>query len=143
MHEQLARLNFEKDVALLTEVFLRSRNWTVNAHQFPILDVTFNGGKPIRIRLTCDNWNELPPAEEILLADGSPWKGPTAANSIFNGGPHSVRRGPFICMRGFRGYHTHGGHVSDSWENYRAQDGNNLPGLLDQVSRAWRKAMGA
>lgn len=141
MHEALARANFEKDAALLTPVFLRSRNWTVNELQFPIMDVTFNGPHPIRIRLQCDNWNELPPLESILNADGSEWKGPATNPSIFNYG-HEITRKAFVCMRGFRGYHTHGGHASDLWDNYRAEDGNNLPGLLDQLSSAWRKIKG-
>ena len=141
MHEELAKLNFKRDVAHLTPVFLGSRNWTVNETQFPILDVTFNGTKPLRMRLACDGWDELPPAEEVLTIDGKPWSG-TSTNSIFHPNGHSVHRGPFICMRGFRGYHTHGSHVNDLWSNYRGQDGNNLPGLLDQVSRAWRAMVG-
>jgi hypothetical protein len=142
VHEALAKLNFDRDAALLTPRFLKSRNWTVNTLQFPTVDVTFNGSKPIRISLQCDNWDELPPLEKILNADGSDWTGPTTPESIFNAGPHETSRRPFICMRGFRGYHTHGGHASDLWSNYRNQDGNNLPGLLNQLSSAWRRMMG-
>ena len=109
--------------------------------QFPILDASFDGAKPLRIRLTCDNWDELPPAEQVLTVDGKPWNG-TSTNSIFHPNGHSAHHGPFICMRGFRGYHTHGSHVTDLWSNYRGQDGNNLPGLLDQLSRAWRTTVG-
>jgi hypothetical protein len=142
VHETLVRHNFDQDAAILTPLFLRSRNWSINELQFPIMDVTFKGSKPVRMRLTCDNWNELPPAEKILLTDGTPWAGPTTNPSIFNLGPHSQQGGSFVCMPGFRGYHTHGSHVSDAWSNYRGKDGNNLPGLLDQLSRAWRKIMG-
>jgi hypothetical protein len=142
VHEALARVNFDRDVALLTPVFLRSRNWTLNEVQFPILDVTFSGSKTLRIRLTCDSWDELPPAEKLLTADGSQWNG-KSTNSIFHSTGHSVHGGPFICMRGFRGYHTHSGHVNDHWSNYREQEGNNLPGLLDQLSRAWRNMVTA
>jgi hypothetical protein len=143
VHEALARSNFERDVAFLTPLFLKSRNWSINELQFPTLDVTFLGTKPLRMRLDCTDWDELPPDERILAADGSSWPGPTTNPSIFNGGPHSVRGGPFVCTAGFRGYHTHSGHTTDAWSNYRGQDGNNLVGLLDQLSRAWRKIMGA
>lgn len=142
MHEHLARLNFERDVAHLTPVFLASRRWTVNERQFPLLDVTFEGVRGLRIRLTCDGWNEFPPSEQILLPGGSAWDGPTTSGSIFNAGPHSTTGRPFVCMRGFRGYHTHNSHVADCWSNYRNQDGNSLVGLLDQLSRAWRSTMG-
>lgn len=138
VHEALARLNFERDVALLTPLFSRSRNWTVNEVQFPILDVTFEGRKPIRMRLRCDNWDELPPQEEILNVDGTPWTGPAIPTNIFNTGAHDKTGRAFICMRGFRGYHTYSSHASDLWSNYRGQDGNNLLGLLDQLSRVWR-----
>jgi len=141
VHEALARSNFDRDVAHLTSRFLESRNWTVNELQFPILDVTFLGSHPLRMRLSCDNWDELPPNEQILNVDGSPWVGPPTSPSIFNM-PHSSRRNAFICTPGFRGYHTHSSHTSDHWANYRGKDGNNLPGLLDQLSRAWRKIKG-
>jgi hypothetical protein len=45
-------------------------------------------------------------------------------------------------MRGFREYHNHPSHLNDSWEIYRGQDGMNLAGLIDQLSRAWRRAVG-
>jgi hypothetical protein len=137
VHEAFAKINFDRDVALLTPTFLRSRNWTLKEVQFPILDVTFDGPKALRMRLSCDGWDELPPLEKLLTAEGTRWTG-QSTNSIFHNGGHSVHGGPFICMRGFRGYHTHSSHVNDNWSNYRGQDGNNLPGLLDQLSRAWR-----
>jgi hypothetical protein len=141
VHEELARLNFGRDIARLTPLFVKSRNWTLNQVQFPILDVTFDGANPLRIRLICDSWDELPPAEQLLTVDGKPWGGPLTA-SIFHPDGHSVHHGPFVCMRGFRGYHTHSSHLTDAWSNYRDPEGNNLPGLLDQLSRAWRRNVG-
>jgi hypothetical protein len=140
VHEALAKANFERDAAFLTPRFLESRDWTVNELQFPIMDVTFNGSKPIRVRLQCDNWNEEQPLETLLKPDGTDWNGPTTTpDSIFNAGNGRA----FICMRGFRGYHLYGNHTSDLWANHKDQDGNNLPGLLDQLSAAWRRMMGS
>ena len=141
VHEALAKANFDADAAILTDVFLRSRNWTLNKLEFPIMDVTFEGSRPLRMRLTCNDWNELPPAAEILNPDGTDYKG-ESRTGIFNMSAHPQTGRHFICMRGFREYHTHTSHVADLWDTYRNQDGNNLPGLLDQLSRAWRSTMG-
>jgi hypothetical protein len=141
VHEELAKRNFARDLEFMTPLFLRSRNWTLTEAQFPILDVTFDSSAPLRLRLTCDNWDELPPAEQVFFPGLDLWNGrPT--NSIFHTAGHSGHGGPFICMRGFRGYHTHGSHVNDRWANYRGRDGNNLAGLLDQLSQAWRAMVG-
>ena len=141
MHEALAKANFDADAAILTDLFLHSRNWTLNKLEFPIMDVTFKGSLPLRMRLTCNDWNELPPAAEILNPDGTDYQGETKT-SIFNMGIHNLTGRHFICMRGFREYHTYAGHLNDVWDTYRDETGNNLPGLLDQLSRAWRSTMG-
>lgn len=141
MHEQLVKLKFSQDAGVLTPAFLKSRNWALNELSFPIIDVTFLGNVPLRMRLSCDNWDEEPPSCGILNADGTPWTGPSK-NGIFNTGKHPNTGRCFICMRGSREYHTHPSHLADRWDNYRGQDGNNLPGLLDQLSRAWRKSEG-
>jgi hypothetical protein len=141
VHEALIKLKFQADAAVLTPLFIENRKWQLNELSFPIIDVTFLGQSPLRIRMTCDDWDELPPSCEILNADGTPWIGPSK-NGIFNTGRHDKTGRCFICMRGSREYHTHSSHLSDLWDNHRGQDGNNLPGILDQLSRAWRKAEG-
>lgn len=139
MHEALARVNFERDIKRLTPVFLRNRGWTLNAATFPVLDVTFESDKPLRLLLHCDEWNELPPSVRLLKPDGSEWDsglpGPT-----FHQDKHPTTGLPFICMVGSREYHTHSSHSSDLWVNYKNQDGMNLPGILDRFNSAWRKA---
>jgi hypothetical protein len=140
VHEALARANFARDAELLSPLFLQSRSWTLNAASFPLLDVTFVSDKPLRLRLHCDEWNELPPSVQLLKADGTEWEaglqGPT-----FHQDKHPVAERTFICMVGSREYHTHPSHLNDLWANYKDQDGMNLPGLLDRFSRAWRKEM--
>lgn len=140
VHEALAKANFELDVAFMSETFLRSRGWTLHSATFPTLDVTFNSVRPLRLRLQCDQWNELPPSVWLLNPDGSAnvqgLRGPT-----FHLDSHPTTGRQFICMVGSREYHTHTSHVTDLWENYKAQNGMNLPGLLDRFNRAWRKEM--
>lgn len=144
MHEALAKVKFDRDVQFLSPIFVSSRDWKLHTCVFPTIDVTFNGTRPLRVRLTCDDWNELAPAAELLKPDGL---GPAdnlkgVPGGRFHADLHPGTHRPFICMRGFREYHTHPSHLNDSWATYREQDGMNLPGLLDQLSRAWRKAVG-
>lgn len=141
VHEALAKANFVRDVGLLSPVFLQNRRWILNEAEFPVLDVTFRSNTPLRVRLQCDEWNELPPSVRIIKPDGGEWaaglRGP-----IFHQDKHPSTGRTFICMVGSREYHTHTSHLNDLWVNYKAQDGMNLPGLLDRFSRAWRKEMG-
>ncbi len=140
MHAVLARILFEKEVELLRPM-LANRNWTLNSASYPILDVTFEGARPLRVRLDCSEWDSVPPSVVLQNADGSDLTGPTPGG-IFNGSAHPSTGKQFICMRGVREYHTHPSHVQEKWDAYRGQDGMNLPGILDQMSRAWRRAYG-
>lgn len=141
MHELLAKANFDRDVKLLSPHFLAAQNWLLHSADFPIIDVTFLGGKPLRVKLQCDQWPELPPAAELLAPDGiAPARG--LPGGVFHPDAHAQTQKPFVCMRGFREYHTHPSHLNDHWATYRAEDGMNLPGLLAQLSRSWRKAVG-
>jgi hypothetical protein len=126
---------------LLTPVFLRNRGWVVNEASFPVLDVTISSSRPLRMKLDCQDWDEQPPAAFLLEESGQPLAS-QVPGGIFHAGPHPNRPGPFICMRGYREYHTHSNHLTDVWSTYRGQDGNNIVGLLDQVSRAWRRTYG-
>ena len=138
MHEALAKANFERDVAVMTDGFAALNKFIVHARDYPVLDVTIEHTKPLRLRFRGDGFDELPPAIAILKLDGTPWTDPLPGG-IFNGGPHSVQGGPFICMRGAREYHTHSSHVSDKWENYRMQDGMGIVGILMQLAGVWRR----
>ena len=141
MHEVLARENFARDVGFLSPVFLQSRGWILNQVEMPILDVTFTSATPLRVRLRCDEWDELPPSVELLKVDGGAYveglKGP-----VFHKDSHPIVGRSWVCMVGYREYHTYVSHVTDVWAAYRGQDGMNLSGLLDRLNRAWRKEMG-
>lgn len=140
MHPALAKANFDRDVALLTDKFLANRGWVVQERTFPVLDVTFAGSRPLRVRLTCDDWDELPPSAELLDPSGRHLVQHEIPGGIFNAGGHPITGRPFVCMRGFREFHNHSSHLAEVWETYRGQDGMNLPGLLDQLSVGWRKS---
>ncbi|MFK2874485.1 hypothetical protein ISP13_13155 [Dyella lipolytica] len=140
MHEALSKSHFEQDVEFLSERLVEAKRWIVHSKDYPHVEVTFLGSRPLRVRLLCDNWPELPPSAILMSADGSDPK--NLPGSVFHQDAHPITGKPFICMRGFREYHTHSSHLGDRWENYRGQDGMNLPGLLVQLSSAWRKAVG-
>ena len=138
MHESLARINFEHDVAALSEVFAERQKLVVHARSYPMLDVTVEHTKPLRLRLQGDSFDELPPAIELLNSDGASWSGPLPGG-IFHAGPHPITGKPFVCMRGAREYHTHSSHLADKWDNYRGQDGMGIVGILMQVASVWRR----
>jgi hypothetical protein len=138
VHEALAKGNFDKEVSALTSKYAVQAGWTVNNQAFPILDITASHTQPVRLRLTCDNWNELPPSIEILNPEGTTWNKPMPPGNVFNAGHHPATNRPFICMRGSREYHTHPGHVNDAWDNYRNQSGMTLLGILQQLVGFWR-----
>lgn len=139
MHEALAQANFERDVAALSDVAATRLNLTVHSKTFPVLDVTVNHKRSIRFRMTAQNWDEQPPAIQILRPDGTDWTEQLPSGSVFNQGPHDATRRPFICMRGAHEYHTHSSHVNEKWETYRGQSGMELVGILMQLAEAWRK----
>jgi hypothetical protein len=153
MLEALSRGAFERELARLDKRFVEHRNWTVISAQYPVLDVMFGhpARAPLRLRFTCDGWDDLPPSIEILASDGQPIpsnRGPNhpyeyvfaGGMSIYNSGPHEQTGRPFICMRGSRQFHTHSGHRAEVWDNYRGQSGNDLLGLLEQLWRVWKRA---
>lgn len=137
-HELLVRRLVTAELELLTPHFLGIKGWELNNAEFPNLDVTIRGTRPLRIRMNYEDWPDRPPSAELLEINGEAL---AMANgfTIFNMSAHPTTGRPFVCMRGFHEYHIHCSHLNDAWENYRREDGNNLIGLLDQVSRAWRK----
>ncbi|UVO28163.1 putative metal-binding protein [Bradyrhizobium arachidis] len=139
MHEALARANFEQDVAALSDAAASRLGLVVHSRTFPIFDVTIEHKPAVRLRFHGEDFDERPPGIDILKPDGSNWAGPMPPGGVFNGGPHSVKGGPFICMRGSREYHTHSSHVNDNWANYRKQEGMGIVGILLQLNGVWRK----
>ena len=142
MHEALARKNFERDTAFLTEAYCDRLGWELHQCAFPVLDITVKAATPIRFRCSCLNWDEEPPSIAILKPDGQPWA-ENLPGGQFHNGPHDATGRPFICMRGVQEYHTHSSHLQEHWATYRGQDGMTLTGILTQLSHAWRRFKGA
>lgn len=143
MHELASRAIFEDQTKHLKGRLLEVRQWQVISASYPVLDVCFEaaGRVPMRLRMGCEDWNDLPPSVTLLNSEGNPLgagSAPTGSN-IFHQGPHDATKLPFVCMAGTREYHTHSSHVGDSWDNYKAGSGFDLGGILTQIWNGWLK----
>jgi len=143
MLELLSRTLFDKDIRGLERISA-NRGWTVFDTSYPVLDVGFTGhNKDMRIRMICDNWNELPPSVELLSLKGEYLKTVNRDPAgVFNNSIHAMTGRPFICMVGSREYHTHESHTSDHWADHSHKSGYDLGGILTQIWRAWEKVQG-
>lgn len=141
MHEEAARLLFENACERIPPEVIHARGWKVNTTKYPVLDLTFDaeGRTPLRLRMTCDDWNDLAPSIDLLEADGRPLSHNPGPSKIFHPGMHPRTGRRFICMPGTREYHQHDSHVNDPWENYRHQSKYDLFGIVTQVWNAWYK----
>jgi len=145
MLEALCRAAFERDMKRLDRRATEKYGWTIVSATYPLFDLIFNHtiAAPLRLRLLCTDWDELPPFIELLDATGSYLKGaPPNAGGVFNASSHPSTGRPFVCMRGAREYHMHPSHLRDHWENYRGKSGMDLPGIALQLWRAWKRAVG-
>jgi hypothetical protein len=143
--EALSRASFDRDVGRIDTRSARMYGWTIVEASYPILDVVFNHAvaAPLRLRLTCTDWDELPPSIELLAADGQHLStAPPNVGGVFHPGPHPITGRLFVCMRGAREYHTHFSHLADLWDNYRGKPGNDLAGIVVQLWRAWKRSVG-
>jgi hypothetical protein len=137
VHDALAKANFEADVAKLSDVAAERVGLDIHTRSYPVLDLTVQHTRALRLRLGCDSWDEMPPSVALLNPDGT-FLAPPALGDIFNDN-HPTTGRPFICMRGTREYHTHSSHLNDHWDNYRGLNGMNIPGIAMQIARAWRR----
>lgn len=140
MHPELSKAHYAKDIDVLTPTYLRAKRWILHSSEYPVLDVEFTGKQPLRVRLNCEDWPDLPPAAELLTPAGDHLM---TGVEPFNGSAHPTTGRPFVCLPGFREFHTHPSHLSETWSDFRGLPGMNLAGLLSQLSSAWRKAKGA
>ena len=121
------------------------RDWTIIEDTYPVLDVLFGhaSAAPLRLRLVCNDWDELPPSIQLLDKEGQFLAtAPPNVGNVFNSGAHPATGRPFVCMRGAREYHTHFSHTSDFWDNYRGQSGMDLGGIMFQLWQAWKRSVG-
>ena len=142
MHPLAARALFDKDTRYLSSALLKRRRWVLHSIEFPMLDCSFTAPQrtTLRLRLQCDDWNDLPPAVSLHAVDGTLLSS-LASNptGVFNSSPHPATNRPFVCMRGAREYHTHSSHLSDLWENVKDSPNYTLGGILTQLWHAWQK----
>lgn len=157
MLEAVSKSMFDEAVSKLTSRLLKGYGWKLLEAAYPILDVVFEEGAipPLRVRLMCDGWNDLPPSIALLTPAGVPIRTPytgldpeqqdpaylqmfSRSNSVLNMSAHDSTGLPFVCMRGSREFHTHSSHRAEAWDNYRNQSGNDLIGLVVQLWRVWR-----
>lgn len=143
MHPAAAKALFDGEVAKFTPALAARRGWEFHALEFPLIDCSFTapGRTTLRLRLQCNDWNDLPPAIELHNADGSILTTmPSNPTGVFNMSTHPATGRPFICMRGSREYHTHPSHVTDPWESLKANSSSySLGGILTQLWNAWQK----
>jgi hypothetical protein len=145
MHPAAAKQIFEADVATLSPALAQRRGWVFHSLEFPLVDCSFAaaGRTSLRLRLTCDNWNESPPSITLHSIDGSLLPAPPVSpTGVFHPAPHPTVNRLFICMRGSLEYHTHPSHVADPWESLRDHSSYTLGGILTQVWNAWLKGTG-
>jgi hypothetical protein len=134
---------FEEQTTQFSGELLELRKWRMVQHSCPILDVCFEqpGRTAMRVRMMCDDWNELPPSVTLLAEDGTALPAaPTGPTGIFHQGPHPLTGHLFVCMAGIREYHTHSSHTADLWENYRTRSGYDLGGILTRIWNGWLKS---
>lgn len=138
MHRDVSKALFEAQTNFPREL-LDARGWTVLSKEFPVLDVVFEAPtrKALRVRMICEDWNDLPPSIELLNRDGEKLKKLPTGSGVLNSSPHPSTGASFICSPGSREYHTHGSHTSDLWENYKQQSGYSLGEILTQIHGAW------
>jgi hypothetical protein len=145
MLEALSRSAFEADMVRLDLAAVKRWGWAVINSEYPVFDVIFDHpvAAPLRLRLDCSRWDEFPPSIELLKADGTPVESaPPNVGGVFHPGHHPTTNRFFVCMRGAHEYHTHPSHVNEAWSSHRGKSGNDLIGIVSQLYRAWKKAVG-
>lgn len=142
MHPAAAKALFAEHTYTLSPALARRRGWVIHSLEFPAVDCTFTALErtALRLRLLCNDWNDLPPAISLHDANGTLLVTlPANPTGVFNPHPHPATQRPFICMRGALEYHTHPSHVSDPWESLKNNSSYTLGGILTQLWNAWQK----
>jgi hypothetical protein len=145
VHPAASKALVEQEVSTLSDALAKRRGWIFHSIAFPMIDCSFTapGRTALRLRLHCDNWNDLPPAVSLHSPDGTPLQTLIPNHTgVFNQGPHPATGRPFICMRGAREYHNHPSHLADRWESVKDSSSYTLGGILTQLWHAWLKGKG-
>lgn len=143
MNPVLSKVFFESQTKDLGGRIAQIRSWVIHSLTYPVIDISFTHGnrKAFRVRMKCENYNELPPSIELLSKDEKFLKKVPIGTFVLNQGPHPITKRPFICNPGSLEYHTHRSHKNDLWDNYRKRPEYNLGGILTQIYNAWCKTI--
>jgi len=145
MNRDLSEALFKDQTKFCSDTtLLLVRSWRVVSASYPSLEVEFfaDGRFPIRVKLLCDEWDELPPSIDLLDQNDVPLpRFPQGqGHSVFNNSAHPRTQRPFLCIPGVREYHEHSSHIGDSWDNYKSKSGYDLGGILTRVWSAWKNS---
>jgi hypothetical protein len=145
MHPDASRLMFEDEVGRWPPDLASSRGWIIREAAYPIIDCEFTkpGRTPLRLKMSFDGWDDLPPAIELLASNGTRLTAlPANPTSIFNSSAHNVTGFPFICMAGSREFHTHTSHVGEHWAGFKGKSGFGISDILTKLWHGWLKGQG-
>lgn len=143
MHRELSKKLFDEQTAFCSDHrLLKSRQWNVICREYPLLIIEFsnNSKKSIRVKMICDDWDDLPASIEILGSEGNILSQTDfpKGQGMFNSSPHPRTQKPFICSPGSLEYHQHSSHINDRWENYKTKAGYDLGGILTRIWNGWK-----
>lgn len=134
---EVTKRKFDREVTLLMEnrEALRERGIFIEEVAFPSVYALFSVAFPVGrlvifgVRVGFEDFNVLPPSAHFyepvtrrpLLRPEIPLPlqplGDQVPNVIV--GAHPATGLPFVCLRGFKEYHTHPQHTDDPWDQYR------------------------
>jgi hypothetical protein len=143
VHPKLAKRRFDRDLAGVTDELCEERRWKIFRQEYPVLDVGFTstGGAQLRLLLTCEHWNDVPPSITLMSYQGEAILVlPPGHSNIFHAGPHAQTQRPFVCMRGSREYHIHESHIADVWEDLKESADFRLGEIVTQVWNGWLRS---
>jgi hypothetical protein len=133
----VARRKFDREARSLEEsrAALRERGIFIEEMEFPhihaLFSLPFALGRMVVFgaRLGFEEYNLLPPSvlfvdplsRRPLLRNELAVPGSIAGDLVSSAivAAHPDTGFPFVCLRGFREYHTHPQHTDDPWEQYR------------------------
>jgi hypothetical protein len=136
VHELVAKKRFDTDVKNLRAA-AAGLGFFINGDAYPVLDVTIQHTRPLRLVLTAPEWDQEPPSIALRNVAGQPMPGPFPGG-IFNPGPHPTTQLPFVCMPGSKEFHTHPGHTNETWEGFRGTSAKTLTGIVMQLGQEWK-----
>lgn len=163
----VAQAKFARELGILTaqEPTLSARGIFVHRTEFPLVDVIYASGQPLRldlglravdvpmlgqrpfgVRFDMEDFDLTAPSATIR--DIRDWKhlpsGAVAGFHDIGGQPtpvllnHPTLKRPFLCMQGIREYHEHPDHTNDDWLTHRD------PGaLLRAIETVWATCVSA